>query len=90
MRDRHEDAVADVFGYPDRRALLARRGAGGVALLGAEGLVAAAFVHRTTRVGDPQLHTHALVANLAYGEDGVWSATWPRLFYHHACTVGFL
>ena len=33
----------------------------------ASGLVAAAFRHRTSRAGDPQLHTHVLVANLGRG-----------------------
>ncbi|MGH8981578.1 MAG: MobF family relaxase, partial [Acidimicrobiales bacterium] len=90
VRDAHADAVTDALGYLERRALRVRRGAGGTELLTAEGLVAAAFVHRTSRAGDPQLHTHVLFANLAYGNDGVWSATWPRLFYHHARTAGFL
>ncbi len=90
VRDLHAEAVADALGYLERRALRVRRGAGGAELLGAEGFVAAAFVHRTSRAGDPQLHTHVLVANLAYGSDGKWSATWPRLLYHHARTAGFL
>ena len=30
-----------------------------------EGWVVAGFVHRTSREGDPQLHTHCLVPNLA-------------------------
>jgi len=40
----------------------------------AHGLVAAAFRHRTSRAGDPLLHWHTLVANLAPGPDGRWSA----------------
>lgn len=84
---RYTKAVADALGYLESRALRVRRGAGGAELLCAEGFVAAAFVHRTSRAGDPQLHTHVLVA---YGEDGRWSATWPRLLYHHARTAGFL
>ena len=90
VRDLHAEAVADALGYLERRALRVRRGAGIAALLGAEGFVAAAFVHRTSRAGDPQLHTHVLVANLAYGDDAKWSALWPRLIYHHARTAGFL
>jgi hypothetical protein len=30
-------------------------------------LVAASFLHRTSRAGDPQLHSHVLVANVALG-----------------------
>ncbi len=52
--------------------------------------MAAAFVHRTSRAGDPQLHTHVLVANVAEGIDGAWSAPDARLLYPHARTAGFL
>ena len=52
--------------------------------------MAAAFTHRTSRAGDPQLHTHVLVANVAKGVDGVWSAPDARLLYHHTRTAGFL
>ena len=67
-----------------------RRGAGGETNIGAEGLVAAAFTHRTSRAGDPQLHTHLLVANVAKGVDGIWSAPSSRLLYNHSRTAGFL
>ena len=69
---------------------LARRGAGGQRRIGAEGLVAAAFVHRTSRAGDPQLHTHVLVANAGARRDGRWSAPDARLLYFHARTAGFV
>lgn len=59
-------------------------------MLRAEGLVAAGFTHRTSRAGDPQLHTHVLVANVTKGVDGVWSAPDDRLLYHHSGTAGFL
>ncbi len=42
--------------------------------LPAHGVVAAAFRHRTSRAGDPLLHWHTLVANLAPGADGRWTA----------------
>ncbi|MFZ6003039.1 MAG: MobF family relaxase [Actinomycetota bacterium] len=42
--------------------------------LPAHGVVAAAFRHRTSRAGDPLLHWHTLVANLAPGPDGRWTA----------------
>jgi conjugative relaxase-like TrwC/TraI family protein len=42
--------------------------------LPAHGVVASAFRHRTSRAGDPLLHWHTLVANLAPGPDGRWTA----------------
>ena len=52
--------------------------------------MAAAFRHRTSRAGDPLLHTHVLVANLIHGDDGKWSALDGRLLYSHAKTAGCL
>ncbi len=40
----------------------------------ASGVVAAMFRHRTSRAGDPLLHWHTLVANMAEGPDGRWTA----------------
>ena len=56
----------------------------------AYGLVAAAFRHRTSRAGDPQLHTHVLVANLGRGPDGRWSALDGRRLYAHARAASFV
>jgi conjugative relaxase-like TrwC/TraI family protein len=90
VRRVHAEAVADALSYLERRALQVRRGAGGERRLGAEGLIAAGFQHRTSRAGDPQLHTHVLVANATLGADGTWSAPDARLLYFHARTAGFL
>ncbi len=58
-------------------------------VLPASGLVAAAFRHRTSRAGDPQLHTHVLVANLGRGPDMRWSALDGRQLYTHARAASF-
>ena len=60
---------------------IARRGAGGGQLIEAQGFAAAAFRHRTSRAGDPQLHTHVVVPNLVQGADGRWSAPDGRHLY---------
>ena len=56
----------------------------------AQGLIGAGFMHVTSRSGDPQLHTHVLVANLVQGADGNSSAPDGRSLYHHSRTAGFL
>jgi Ti-type conjugative transfer relaxase TraA len=90
VRDAHDQAVAEALTYLERHALSARRGAGGERRIETEGLVAAAFMHRTSRAGDPQLHTHVLAANAVKGSDGRWSAPDARLLYFHARTAGFV
>jgi conjugative relaxase-like TrwC/TraI family protein len=86
----HESAVAQALGYLERHAAFVRRGHGGARFEPAQGLVGAAFVHVTSRSGDPQLHTHVLLANLAQGPEGAWSAPDSRALYRHSRTAGFL
>src|SRR5215210_6173703 len=59
----HEAAVRDAISYLEDVAAYGRRSHGGAELERGRGLVAAAFRHRTSRAGDPQLHTHVLIAN---------------------------
>lgn len=58
LRAGHHAAVAEALGYLEREAWRGRRGTDGVVQVRGEGLVGAAFVHRTSRAGDPLLHTH--------------------------------
>jgi conjugative relaxase-like TrwC/TraI family protein len=90
IRSEHDSAVAEAFGYLERVAANGRRGAGGAISIQGVGFVAAAFRHRTSRAGDPQLHTHVLIANLVEGADGRWSALDGRAIYQHAKTAGYL
>jgi conjugative relaxase-like TrwC/TraI family protein len=85
----HERAVrAAVSDYLECHAVGARRGTDGVEKLSTSGAVAAAFRHRTSRSGDPDLHTHVLVANLVHGSDGRWSCIDSALLYTHAKATG--
>src|SRR5690606_14636032 len=59
----HNAAVADALRFLEQYALYSREGAGGVRQVDVTGLVAAGFVHRDSRAGDPNLHTHVAVAN---------------------------
>jgi len=86
----HEHAVDEALGYLERAAAVTRRGPGGAQTIAGNGFVAAAFRHRTSRAGDPQLHTHVLVANLIRGEDGRWSTLDGRRLYQHNKAAGYL
>ena len=66
---------------PLGRGLLRPARPGGRQLIEANGFIGAAFRHRTSRAGDPQLHTHVVVPNLVQGADGRWSAPDGRQLY---------
>ena len=63
VEEAHHDAVADAIGWLERNAAFTRIGAGGALQVETHGLIAAAFDHRESRLGDPDLHTHVAVAN---------------------------
>ena len=46
-----------------------------------QGLVAAAFTHRDSRAGDPDLHTHVAVANKVQTLDGRWLSIDGRILF---------
>ena len=58
--------------------------------LPASGLVAADYLHTTSRALEPQLHHHVVVANVGFGPDGVARALDARFVFHHAKTASFL
>ncbi len=89
VREGHDAAVRDGLGYLEREACLTRRGRDGHERLRGEGVVAGAFRHRTSRAGDPQLHTHVVCANLTRA-DGRFTTLDGRAVYAHARTAGFL
>lgn len=86
----HEAAVDAALDYLERHAVWSRRGHNGLTQIRADGLIAAAFRHRTSRNGDPHLHTHVLVANSVRGDDGRWRTIDARHLWAHAKTAGYL
>jgi conjugative relaxase-like TrwC/TraI family protein len=78
----HHAGLAEAVGYLDEH-LGARRGHGGVQHVSGGGLLAVGFDHRTSRDGDPLLHTHLVVANRVQGPDGRWTALDGRDLYRH-------
>lgn len=73
LRDCHEQAVAAAVTALERKAAIVRRGHRGVDRHTPDGLIACAFTHRTSRAGDPQLHTHVVIPSMAPGPDGRWT-----------------
>jgi conjugative relaxase-like TrwC/TraI family protein len=59
----HHEAVADAIGFLEDNAAFTRMGDRGQAQVETRGLICAAFEHRETRAGDPDLHTHVAISN---------------------------
>jgi conjugative relaxase-like TrwC/TraI family protein len=78
----HHTGLAEAVAYLDGH-LGARRGHGGVQHVSGQGVLAVGFDHRTSREGDPLLHTHLVVANRVQGPDGRWTALDGRDLYRH-------
>ncbi len=80
--DAHHAGVREATAYLDEH-IGTRRGHGGVERVAGQGLLAVGFDHRTSREGDPLLHTHLVVANRTQGPDGRWTALDGRDLYRH-------
>ena len=86
----HQRSVEAALRYMQTHACWTRRGAGGSEFVQGNGYLTAAYVHRSSRNGDPQLHTHVLVANATKGPDGKWSRLYHPAIYEHAKTASYL
>ncbi len=84
----HTAAVHAALGYLGTHASVSRRGKDGIDQIGSAGLAAALFDHRTSRTGDPQLHTHALVINKVRCVDSAWRTLDGHEIYHHKKAAG--
>lgn len=54
----------------------------------ASALVAATFLHDTSRAADPQLHTHSIIANLCLGADQKWRSINSLPIYRNKMLLG--
>jgi conjugative relaxase-like TrwC/TraI family protein len=87
LLEAHERAVEAASRYVEREACYTRRGRNGVRRVRGEGFVAAAYRHRLSRAGDPQLHTHVVVANMTRAE-GRWTTLEGHSLYEHKSAAG--
>jgi conjugative relaxase-like TrwC/TraI family protein len=94
-----EAALAEALSWLEREACFVRRGTNyrgaqvdasrwGTRRMATSGFVAARFPHRTSRAGDPHLHWHVLVANIARGVDGRWTALDGQALYANKRAAG--
>lgn len=81
----HHQAVNATLDWLEASVIQTRAGRNGVAHLGTRGAIAAAFDHWESRAGDPQLHTHMVIANRVQRiTDGAWVTLDSRTLYKAA------
>lgn len=102
----HRESVREAVAWYESQVLVARRGHASsgpgdpyedtIHHVPTTGLIGVMFEHRATRpgeddpCGDPHLHTHVTLTNLAHCEDGQWNALDSTLLHTLAKTVSFV
>ena len=83
------EVVNDVLEIAEEKLFYSRIGAGGKQQVSAQ-VIRAEFMHFASRAGDPQLHVHVLIPNLARRPDGSWGALVSRELYRCQKMLGAL
>ncbi len=89
--DAHDRAVGRTLAWIEKNAVETRmqdRETGAMVRAGGQKMVAATFRHDTSRNLDPQLHTHAVIANMVQGEDQRWRTMVDNGLFKGKMTIG--
>src|SRR6266545_4406470 len=86
VAEAHQAGVRAAVAYLDGQ-VGTRTGRHGAEHVRGEGLLAVGFTHRTSRAGDPLLHTHLIVTNRTQGPDGQWRTLDSRDLLAHRSTA---
>ena len=93
VADAHGRAVERTLAWVEERAVETRMkhpDGGRMIRPGDQKAVIATFTHETSRNLDPQLHTHAVIANMVQGEDGKWRTMANEKLYSSKMLIGAL
>ncbi len=89
----HDRAVAATLAWVEKNVAETRMKdpvTGQMVRAGGQKIVAATFRHDTSRNLDPQLHTHAVLANMVKGEDDKWRTMANEKLYGSKMLLGAL
>lgn len=86
----HDAAVEATLGWLEVHGCVTRRGKDGVHQVDAQGLTAALFRQHTSRMLDPQLHTHAVIWSKVQDATGAWLALDARFLLKQQFTMSWL
>ena len=87
----HDKAVRTALAYVEERYLNTRIWNAETKtqdVVGGQKMFAGAFRHDTSRNMDPQLHSHAVVANMVMGDDGKWRSIHNSKILDHQHQIG--
>lgn len=89
--DAHDSAVRAGFGYLEEIGAYGReRVDGDLKAIRGDGLVAATYRHRTSRLGEPHLHSHVVAPNMIKIGTDKWTSLDSKRLFHHAKAAGTL
>ena len=91
--DAHDRAVDRTLAWMEKNVLetrLSDPATGSMVRAGGQKMVAATFRHDTSRNLDPQLHTHAVIANMLQGGDGKWRTMANESLYRAQKLIGMV
>ena len=89
----HDAAVARTLAWVERNAAETRMSDpanGGMVRAGDQKTLVATFRHDASRNLDPQLHTHAVLANMVRGADGKWRTMANEALYRRQKLIGMV
>ena len=89
----HDEAVRRTLAWLEATTVQTRMKDADTGLLvhaGGQKMVAATFRHEVSRNLDPQLHTHAVVANMLQGDDGKWRTMSNETLYRRQKLIGMV
>ena len=93
VAEAHGRAVERTLAWVEERAVETRMkhpDGGRMIRAGGQKAVIATFTHETSRNLDPQLHTHAVIANMVQGVDGKWRTMANEKLYSSKMLIGAL
>lgn len=84
----HRKALEETLAWVEANVIQSRAGHGGVAHVAVNGVIASAFDHWDSRAGDPQLHTHLVIANrVQRASDGHWVTIDSYTLHRHVVAI---
>ena len=86
----HDAAVVAALDWFERHGAVTRRGKDGIDQVDTLGVAGALFRQHTSRSGDPQLHTHAIVAAKVQDPTGKWLSLDARFLKRQQRSIGWI